>query len=96
MTAATDLIALAERVELLGLSDEWQAGPNMSEAVLAGLGRAREAGLVERQFGDMGKAATTAEHGGIRIRLSACWWFRLTEAGLRARATLAEGGSNAA
>jgi hypothetical protein len=67
------------------LSTEWQAGPDLDDVVIDALAGLRQAGLVERQFGDMGPATMTAKDGGLNIRLGACWWFRLTELGEAAR-----------
>jgi hypothetical protein len=78
-----------ERRAVLMLSGDWQAGPDLDDGVLAYLGTLQSTGLAERAFGDMGAPSTTADEDGIRVRLSACWWFRLTAAGLQVRAALA-------
>lgn len=70
---------------LAALSEHWCAGPELPPAVTTGrLQWLRDSGLVEREFGDLSQSCA-AIGGGFRVRLSACWWFRLTLLGLAVR-----------
>lgn len=74
-------ISPARRKALLGLSDQWEAGPSLPAFVIDHILWLRETGLVERQFGDMSKEVKASRYG-IKASISACWWFRLSERGL--------------
>lgn len=78
----------AQRECVQSLSDERQAGPRLPDSILPALADLREAGLVEREFGDTDKPTFTASQAGFRVHMSACWWFRLTPTGLAVRAYL--------
>ena len=58
------------------LGSDWHAGPDLPESVLSVITPMREAGLVERYFGDMGEPECSEVVGGFSVRLGACWWFR--------------------
>lgn len=93
------MAGLIERVEALTeaqyralteFSTEWVAGPTLSEHALEHLSALRDAGLVERKFGDWEPEERSATTSTLTVRISACWWFRLTPKGadlsaLRAR-----------
>jgi hypothetical protein len=67
------------------LGGEWQAGPTMRGRALLGLDELRCLGLVEREFLD--RSTEVQRSGGqVSARIRACWHFRLTAAGLAAKA----------
>jgi len=72
---------------LLALSYDWKAGPTLRDSDAEQMTGLRELGLVAREFGDMGKNITASETG-FRVRLSACWYFCLTDLGLAVRKVL--------
>ena len=75
----------ARKKAINALSEQWCAGPELPRAVTTGrLQWLRDSGLVEREFGDLSQSCA-ATGGGFRVRLSACWWFRLTPLGLAVR-----------
>lgn len=74
---------------ILALSSEWQAGPDLPESVTRHLYDLQQAGLVERDFRDMRAPEYTGSADELTVRLSGCWHFRLTDAGLAAGAALA-------
>ncbi len=70
------------------LNGIWQAGPDLPRSVAEELDGFRRAGLVERQFGDMGDPRFSVGLDSLKAALSACWFFRLTPLGLAVRAHL--------
>lgn len=82
----------AQRRAVRALSDAWLAGPNLPPPVIdaRALPSLREAGLVEREFGDMGAPEYGAGADSISVHVSACWHFRLTPLGLAVRKHLQE------
>ena len=73
-----------DRSELLALAwlgNDWHAGPDMPDHVLDVITPMREAGLVERKFGDMGPVETSERIDGFDVHIGACWWFRITDKG---------------
>ncbi len=74
---------------VLLLGKEWQAGPRMAHKVIEHLLWLRDAGLVERQFGDQSNIISKGSRC-ISARLSACWYFRLSPLGQSVRAILKE------
>lgn len=95
MTAdAVEIVRLAEKLTaeqsqaLCALRPEWQPGPYLDDDIVRHLEALRQDGLIERQFGDLGKPDTQAAADGFSIEVHACWWFRPTSLGaaLRARA----------
>lgn len=81
-------LSKAQREAVPMLSADWRAGPSLPDSLLPELKALRELGLVEREFGDVGKPELSMSDAGFRARMSACWWFRLTPLGLQLRAYL--------
>lgn len=79
--AIDELIERADRDALEYLGDEWHAGPDLPDSVLDRIDDLRAAGLVERQFGDMGPLETDETIDGFKVRVGACWYFAVTEKG---------------
>lgn len=84
-----DKLTEAQRATFSTLHSDWQAGPELP--MLDHLGTLREAGLIEREFGDMSKPKHFADDHSLTIHLSACWWFRLTPLGDAVRQYLLSG-----
>lgn len=80
----------AEKRAVIGMSDEWQAGPSMQNHIVDEVTALRECGLVERRFGDMEPSSHWSSGDGLHFRTRACWHFRLTPLGLTLRAYLEE------
>ena len=80
----------AQKACVRGLSENWEAGPDLPDDILDNLTWARSAGLVEREFADMGQPDCSKTIDGFSVRCGACWWFRLTPLGLAVRAVLME------
>ena len=79
----------AQREALAQLSEEFVPGPYLPDDVTDGrLSALREAGLVERQFLDMGPPSVEHRDNGMTWQCAACWHFRLTPLGLAVRAYL--------
>lgn len=74
MTRRDELRALA------WLGDGWNAGPELPDHVLNVLTNLRHNGLVERRFGDHTERRVFLGNEA-RIRMTACWWFRVTPKG---------------
>lgn len=71
------------------MTDEWEAGPRLSEDVLDHLYALRTHGLVDRQFADDTPVTITGDiHTELTARVSACWWFCLTPLGEQVRTHL--------
>jgi hypothetical protein len=68
-----------------GFSDEWQAGPNLPGRLLSAIKPLEALRLVERQFGDEGPPVHSERGSELFVKLSACWFFRLTPLGLSVR-----------
>lgn len=79
----------AQREAVASLSDEWQAGPHLADETIECLRDLRSMALVERDFGDMAPVERRDSSAGIAVRVSACWFFRLTGLGLAIRARAA-------
>ena len=83
------VLSEAGKGAVLLLGEEWQAGPTMAHKVIEHLLWLRDAGLVERQFGDRSNILSKGSRC-VSARLSACWYFRLSPLGLAVRAILKE------
>ena len=77
---------------LRDLGKDWQSGPSLPDHILDEITPLRMSGLVERKFGDTGPPVRGGNELQITIRLSACWYFRPTDAGLAVRDYLMENG----
>jgi hypothetical protein len=65
-----------QQAALAYLGTDWHAGPDLPDHVLEVITPLREAGLVEREFGDMGPPETSETVDGFNVHIGACWWFR--------------------
>ena len=81
-------LAPVERKSLGAFSEEWAAGPNLSGFVLNSIRALMAGGLVERTFMDQDPPKHGQRGGELFVKLSACWFFRLTPLGLAVRAIL--------
>lgn len=61
--------------------DDWKAGPLLPDDALEAIRELRGAGLIERRFLDKQPAQIKSLGDGFSAHISACWHFRLTDAG---------------
>lgn len=69
-------------------TDDWQAGPAMPGEMIAAIKPGEATGLIERQFMDGTPPVYSQRGGELQVKLSACWFFRLTPLGLAVRTHL--------
>jgi hypothetical protein len=78
----------AQRHALASFDEQWTAGPTLSDATISEIMSLEALGLLDRRFRDEGPPIHSIGEACLSVKLSACWHFRLTNAGLAVRATL--------
>lgn len=75
----------AQRRAVLHFGNEWLPGPELPDEIIDEIDGLVSLKIVGRQFADMCPPKTKASAEAITVKVSACWYFGLTETGLQLR-----------